>query len=110
MAGNVIEFTDSNFDSEVLKSNVPVLVDFTAVWCGPCKAIAPTVAELAGEYAGRVKVGKMDIDHSPATPTKYHVRAVPTLLMIKGGKVVDQIMGAANKKRIQAMFDNALNG
>lgn len=106
----LVEFTDSNFQSEVLDSKVPVLVDFTAIWCAPCKAIAPIVEELAREYAGRMKVGKMDIDNNPTTPIKYHVRAVPTLLVFKDGKVLNQMMGAGNKKRIQQLFDGALNG
>lgn len=110
MAGQVVDFTDENFNAEVLESKVPVLVDFTAVWCGPCKAIAPIVTELAGEFAGRIKVGKMDIDHNPKTPSKYHVKAVPTLLVFKDGKVLNQMMGAGNKKRIQQLFDGALNG
>lgn len=107
MAGNVQIFNDSNFASEVLNSDEPVLVDFTAVWCGPCKKIFPVIEGLAGEYAGKVKVGKLDIDDNPNTPVKYHVRAVPTLIMFKGGQPVDQIMGAQPKKRIQAMFDKA---
>jgi len=109
MAGaNTLEFSDGNFDSEVLQSDLPVLVDFTAVWCGPCKAIAPTIDALADEYAGRVKVGKMDIDHNPGTPVKYHVRAVPTLILFKGGQPVDQVMGAVNKRRIQGMFESVV--
>mgnify|MGYP003947859501 CR=1 FL=1 len=109
MAGaNTLEFSDGNFDSEVLESDLPVLVDFTAVWCGPCKAIAPTIDALADEYAGRVKVGKMDIDHNPGTPVKYHVRAVPTLILFKGGQPVDQVMGAVNKRRIQGMFESVV--
>ena len=110
MAGNMVEFTDGNFESEVLGSDVPVLVDFTATWCGPCKAIAPTVAELADEYKGRMKVGKLDIDASPKVPVKYHVRGVPTLMVFKGGKVHQQVVGAVNKKRMKDMFDSALNG
>ncbi|MCO4772337.1 MAG: thioredoxin [Deltaproteobacteria bacterium] len=108
MAGNVADFTDINFDSDVLNSEVPVLVDFTAVWCGPCKAIAPTIAKLADEYQGRVKVGKLDIDHNPQTPTKYHVRGVPTLILFQGGQVKDQVMGAVNKKKIESMFNQVL--
>ena len=109
MAGaNTLELSDGNFDSEVLQSDLPVLVDFTAVWCGPCKAIAPTIDALADEYAGRVKVGKMDIDHNPGTPVKYHVRAVPTLILFKGGQPVDQVMGAVNKRRIQGMFESVV--
>ena len=109
MAGpNVLDISDTNFDSEVLNSDLPVLVDFTAVWCGPCKAIAPLIDQLADEYADRVKVGKMDIDNNPATPVKYHVRAVPTLILFKDGQPVDQVMGAVNKRRIQGMFDSVL--
>lgn len=108
MAGNVQEFTDSNFDADVLGSDIPVLVDFTAVWCAPCKAIAPTVAQLADEYQGKIKVGKLDIDYNPKAPTSYHVRGVPTLMVFKGGKVADQVMGAVNKRRLQAMLDGAL--
>jgi len=108
MAGNVVDFTDANFDSDVLNSDVPVLVDFTAVWCGPCKAIAPTIAKLADEYEGRVKIGKLDIDHNPTIPTKYHVRAVPTLMLFQGGQVKDQVMGAVNKKKIEGMFNAVL--
>ena len=85
-----------------------VLINFFATWCGPCKAIAPVIDQLADEYAGRVKVGKMDIDNNPTTPVKYHVRAVPTLILFKGGEQVEQVMGAVNKRRIQGMFDSVL--
>lgn len=109
MAGqHVLDFTDSNFDTEVAGSDLPVLVDFTATWCGPCKAIAPVIDQLADEYAGRVKIGKMDIDANPGTPVKFHVRAVPTLILFKDGQPVDQVMGAVNKRRIQGMFDSVL--
>ncbi len=108
MAENVSQFTDTNFDSEVLNSDIPVLVDFTAIWCGPCKAIAPTIDTLAGEYAGKVKVGKLDIDHNPKTPTKYHVRGVPTLILFQNGQVKDQVVGAVNKKKIESMFQAVL--
>jgi thioredoxin 1 len=110
MSHGLLEFTGGNFEQEVLKSEVPVLVDFTATWCGPCKAIKPTVAELAGEYAGRVKVGTLDIDQNQPVAVKYHVRAVPTLMVFKGGKVHQQVLGAVNKKRLKDMFDSALNG
>jgi len=106
MAGNVLDFSDANFKDEVLDSDLPVLVDFTAVWCGPCKAIAPTIAKLADEYAGKVKVGKLDIDNSPTTPVTYHVRAVPTLILFKAGEPVDQVMGAVNKRRIEQLFNS----
>jgi thioredoxin 1 len=104
----VIPVNDINFDSEVLKSSVPVLVDFSATWCGPCRTIAPLVDQLAGEYDGRVKVTTLDIDESPATAQKYGIRGVPTLLMIKDGEVVAQQVGAAPKAKIAALMDRGL--
>lgn len=104
----VIPVNDINFDTEVLKSSVPVLVDFSATWCGPCRAIAPLVDQLAGEYDGRVKVTTIDIDESPATAQKYGIRGVPTLLMIKDGQVVAQQVGAAPKAKIAALMDRGL--
>lgn len=104
----VIPVNDINFDTEVLKSSVPVLVDFSATWCGPCRAIAPLVDQLAGEYDGRVKVTTLDIDESPATAQKYGIRGVPTLLMIKDGQVVAQQVGAAPKAKIASLMDRAL--
>jgi thioredoxin 1 len=104
----VINVNDVNFDSEVLKSSVPVLVDFSATWCQPCRAIAPLVNQLAGEFEGRVKVTAVDIDESPATAQKFQIRGVPTLLMIKDGKVVGQQVGAAPKTKIQALIEGAL--
>lgn len=95
-----IEITDANFETEVLKSSTPVLVDFWAVWCGPCKAIAPVVEEMASEYNGKLKVGKMDVDNNPDVPMRYGVRGIPTLMVFKGGKVVEQIVGALPKKAI----------
>ena len=109
MSGDkVITVNDLNFDSEVLESSVPVLVDFSATWCQPCRAIAPLVDQLAGEYEGRVKVTAVDIDESPATAQKFQIRGVPTLLMIKGGKVVGQQVGAVPKTKIAALIDGAL--
>ncbi|HET8934120.1 MAG TPA: thioredoxin [Polyangiales bacterium] len=104
----VINVNDVNFDSEVLKSSIPVLVDFSATWCQPCRAIAPLVGQLAGEFEGRVKVTAVDIDESPATAQKFQIRGVPTLLMIKDGKVVGQQVGAAPKAKIQALMEGAL--
>jgi thioredoxin 1 len=104
MAGNVSEFTDANFETDVLGSDLPVLVDFTATWCGPCKQIAPIIGQLADEYAGKVRVGKMDIDSSPSTPVKYRVRAVPTLILFKNGEEAGRLMGAVPRKRIEALF------
>lgn len=109
MSGDkVITVNDLNFDSEVLASDVPVLVDFSATWCQPCRAIAPLVNQLAGEYEGRAKVTTVDIDESPATAQKYQIRGVPTLLMFKGGKLVGQQVGAVPKARIAALLDGAL--
>jgi len=97
-----IEITDANFDAEVLKATTPVLVDFWASWCGPCKMIAPTIEEIAGEFAGTLKVGKMDVDANPMVPTKFHIQSIPTLLIFKNGAVVEQIVGAAQKKNLIA--------
>ncbi len=108
MGEHTLAITDSNFDNEVINSSTPVLVDFTAVWCGPCRAIAPTIDELATEYQGRVKIGKLDIDHNPNTAVKYHVRSVPTLILFKDGKPEDQVLGAVNKRKLQGMVDAVL--
>ena len=105
---NAIEFTDANFDQEVLKSDVPVLVDFWAVWCGPCKMIAPFVEELAGEYQGRVKVGKVDVDNNPNISMTYGIRSIPTLLIFRDGKIVDQIIGAIPKQAMAQKLDAQL--
>lgn len=94
------EFTDANFETEVLKSDLPVLVDFWAEWCGPCKMIAPTIEQLAGEYEGKLKVGKIDVDVHQQMAMKYNVRGIPTLLIFKGGKPVEQIVGALPKPAI----------
>jgi thioredoxin 1 len=98
----VQELTDQNFDKEVLKSEIPTLVDFWAVWCGPCRQIAPTVDALAEEYNGRLKVGKMDVDHHQIVPQQYGVRSIPTLLIFKGGKVVGQVVGAVPRSKLEA--------
>ncbi len=95
-----IEITDANFQKEVLESSVPVLVDFWAVWCGPCKMIAPVVEEIAGEYDGKLKVGKVDVDNNPEVPLKFGIRSIPTLMIFKGGKVVEQIIGAVPKRNL----------
>jgi thioredoxin 1 len=95
-----IVVTDSNFQQEVLNSEKPVLVDFWAVWCGPCKMIAPVVEELAKEYAGQLKVGKLDVDNNPEVSMKYGIRSIPTLMVFKEGKVVEQIVGAVPKRNL----------
>jgi thioredoxin 1 len=95
-----ITFTDENFDSEVVKSTIPVVVDFWAVWCGPCKMIAPIIDELAGEFEGKVKIGKLDIDGNQQTSIKYGVRSIPTILILKEGKLIDSIIGAVPKAAI----------
>jgi thioredoxin 1 len=104
MAGkNTLEFTDAAFDADVVNSDVPVLVDFWAEWCGPCRMIAPTVDAFAEEYSGKVKVGKLNVDENNATAMRYNVRGIPTLLLFKGGKVVDQRVGAVGKGELVKM-------
>src|SRR5262249_21783139 len=101
MAGkNVIELSDTNFEQEVLKADVPVLVDFTATWCGPCKMVAPIVDKIAEEFAGKYKVAKLDIDDAPETTRKYGVRGVPTLIVFKGGQKAGQHVGVTNKETL----------
>jgi thioredoxin 1 len=106
MAGNnVLTFTQDNFSTEVLQSPIPVLVDFWAEWCGPCKMIAPLVDELAAEYLDRAKVGKVNIDEHPALASEYGVRAIPTLLLFQNGQVVDQMVGLKSKRDLKASLD-----
>lgn len=105
MAGdNTLNFTDSAFDQDVVNSETPVLVDFWAPWCGPCRAMAPTVDAIATEYAGKVKVGKMNTDENQQTAMRYGIRSIPTLLLFKGGKVVDQRVGAMPKPEVVKML------
>ena len=111
MAGNgIVELTDASFDSDVLKSEQPVMVDFWAAWCGPCKALAPIVEEVANAYSGKIKVGKMDVDKNVATPQRYGIRGIPTLLIFKGGKVQEQIVGYVPKETIQKALDKHISG
>ncbi len=103
-----ITLTDENFATEVLESKVPVLVDFWAVWCGPCRMVAPVVEALAAEYEGRAKVAKLDVDSAQKTASEYGIRSIPTLLIFKAGKVADQVIGAVPKKQIVEKLDAAL--
>jgi len=105
---DVQQITDASFDSDVLQADVPVLIDFWAPWCGPCKAIAPVVDELAKDYAGRLKVVKMNVDDNPNTPSKYGVRSIPNLLLFKGGQVKDQIVGAVPKAVLVKAVDQVV--
>ncbi|MBC8317577.1 MAG: thioredoxin [Desulfobulbaceae bacterium] len=106
MAGdNVTHVTDSDFDQEVIKSDLPTLVDFWAPWCGPCKAIGPVIDELADTYSGKIKITKMNVDENPETPGKFGIRAIPTLIFFKNGEVADQVTGAVGKTQLVAMLD-----
>ena len=105
---NIIEVSDDTFEQEVLQSDMPVLVDFWAPWCGPCRAIAPVVAELAAEYEGSLIVSKCNVDESPKTPSKYGIRAIPTLIIFKEGNVSEQITGAVSKSQIDAAIKKVI--
>ena len=108
MGANTIEITDSNFESEVLKSNVPVLIDFWAAWCGPCRALAPAVEAIADQYKGRVKVGKLDVDVNGSTSARFNIRGIPTLLLFKDGQVREQLVGLVDKSKISEAIDKHL--
>ena len=108
MSAGVLEVTDATFDQEVLQSELPVLVDFWAVWCGPCKAIGPTIETLAGVYAGKLKVAKVNVDQNSATPSRYGIRGIPALLFFKDGKIVDQIVGFVPQETIEEKINKAL--
>ena len=105
---NTVEITDDNFETEVVNSDKPVLIDFWAVWCGPCKLVAPIVEELATEYDGKVKIGKLDVDSNQQTSIKFGVRSIPTLLLFKDGKLKDTIIGAVPKNKIVEKLNAAL--
>lgn len=106
-SANVKLATDDNFEAEVLKSSLPALVDFWAVWCGPCKALAPVIDEIASEYAGKVNVFKLNVDDNPETAGKYGIRGIPTVLLFKDGKVVNQAVGVAPKANFVSMIEKA---
>ena len=107
---HTVEFTDANFEQEVLQSDTPVLVDFWAEWCAPCKMVAPTIDELAGEYAGTLKVGKVDTDANRETAMKYGISAIPTLLLFKGGEVAKKLVGVRPKPDLKAAIDEVVGG
>jgi thioredoxin 1 len=101
----LVHLTDSNFKEEVLESDVPVLVDFYADWCGPCKMVAPVVEDLSREYAGKIKVGKVDVDKAPQTATAYGIMSIPTLVLFQGGKVAGQMVGVASRQELKKKID-----
>ncbi|MEW4531140.1 MAG: thioredoxin [Maioricimonas sp. JB045] len=108
MAGNVVELNDGNFSSEVLESDQPVLVDFWAPWCGPCRMLAPTVEELATDYAGKVRVGKLNTDEARQVAIQYQIQSIPTLMLFKGGEVVERTMGVQPKGNLTTLIDKHL--
>jgi thioredoxin 1 len=108
MSENVKHVTDASFDTDVLNAGMPVLVDYWAEWCGPCKMIAPILDEVAKDYAGRVTVAKLDVDANPGTPAKYGIRGIPTLILFKGGQVAAQKVGALSKSQLTAFLDSQL--
>jgi thioredoxin 1 len=101
-------FTDGNFDTDVLKASTPVLVDFWAEWCGPCRAMEPSISALAGDYVGKIRVGKLNVDDNPSTTMRYMVRGIPTVILFKGGEIVDQLVGLADKSALKQMVDKHL--
>ncbi|MBM3956033.1 MAG: thioredoxin [Planctomycetota bacterium] len=105
MGQHTLEFTDDNFQREVLDSDVPVLVDFWAPWCGPCRMIGPTIDELSAEYSGKVKVGKVNVDENSRVAMAYNVSSIPTLMVFRGGQLVQQMMGVQQKSRLQQVLD-----
>lgn len=108
MSEDVVVLTDSNFETEVVKSNIPVLVDFWAAWCGPCRQLAPVIDELAREYKGKVKVGKLDTEENNSTPAKFGITAIPTLIVFKNGNAVNKMVGVKSKKELKTTLDAQL--
>ena len=108
MSEQIVHVTDDSFEAEVIQSGKPVLVDYWAEWCGPCKMIAPVLDDIAGEYAGRIKIAKLNIDENPNTPPKYGIRGIPTLMLFKGGEVEATKVGAVSKSQLTAFIDSNL--
>ena len=108
-SGALLHVTDADFDQQILKSEVPVLVDFWAAWCGPCRTVGPVVEELAGEYSGKVKIAKLNVDDNKLTPAKYGVKGIPTLMLFKNGESVTEIVGAVPKAKIKEMLDSRIS-
>ena len=106
MADNILQLADDTFEQEVIKSDIPVLVDYWAEWCGPCKMIAPVLEEIAGEYQGKVKIAKLNIDDNPGTPPSYGIRGIPTLMLFKNGEVEATKVGAVSKSQLTAFIDS----
>jgi thioredoxin 1 len=108
VSSNIVHVSDDSFDKDVIKSDIPVLVDYWADWCGPCKMIAPILDEIAGQYAGKLKITKLNIDENPSTPPKYGIRGIPTLMLFKGGEVEATKVGAMSKSQLTAFLDSNL--
>lgn len=106
---NIVEVVDSVFDKEVMESEIPVLVDFWAPWCGPCRALSPVIEEISNDYEGSVKVGKVNVDENPETTMKFSIRSIPTLIVFKNGEVAEQIIGAVPKSEIEKVLNKALD-